>query len=255
MTALNLKLHAGGYVADLDQVMSVETPPATESFFPIGHGTLINLVTDHFAQTGMQVVNTVHGLAKEGARYFGLFQIENRDNPEYDVIIGLRNAHDHAFAAGLAVGSGVFICDNLAFSSEVKIARKHTRFIERDLPAMVAKGIAQITDHRVTQDQRIESYKNAGLSKKDAYSAVVEMLKVKAFPNVRVQDVVKEYDNPRYSEFTDENVWRLFNAVTTVCRPSMLESVARTRALHAICDKLSLFRRPSTIEGEFELAA
>jgi hypothetical protein len=28
----------------------------------------------------------------------------------------------------------VFVCDNLAFSGEIKIARKHTRFIVRDLP-------------------------------------------------------------------------------------------------------------------------
>ena len=38
----------------------------------------------------------------------------------------------------LALGSQVLVCDNLSFFGEVVLTRRHTRFIERDLPDFVA---------------------------------------------------------------------------------------------------------------------
>ena len=43
--------------------------------------------------------------------------------------------------AGLAVGAAVFVCDNLSFSGEVRLARKHTAHFERDLPQLVGRTI------------------------------------------------------------------------------------------------------------------
>ena len=60
---------------------------------------------------------------------------------DYGLVIGLRNSHDKSFPASIALGSGVFVCDNLAFSAEVTIARRHTRFIERDLPRVVHTAV------------------------------------------------------------------------------------------------------------------
>ena len=46
------------------------------------------------------------------------------------------------------MGSAVFVCDNLAFSAEVTIARRHTRFIERDLPRIVHTAVGRLADMR-----------------------------------------------------------------------------------------------------------
>ena len=53
---------------------------------------------------------------------------------DYCWVLGLRNSHDKTFPAGIVAGASVFVCDNLSFSGEIKFARKHTRFIVRDLP-------------------------------------------------------------------------------------------------------------------------
>src|SRR5262249_51585397 len=84
---------------------------------------------------GLHVVQEGHGLWRDGQRYFGLMEVRNGSNADdFGLVVGLRNSHDKSFPAALALGSRVFVCDNLAFSGEVKLSRKHTTYIWRDLP-------------------------------------------------------------------------------------------------------------------------
>jgi hypothetical protein len=40
------------------------------------------------------------------------------------------------------------VCDNLSFSGEVRLARKHTSRIEADLPALVNRAVGQLGELR-----------------------------------------------------------------------------------------------------------
>jgi len=74
-------------------------------------------------------------------------EIQNRkQNDDYTWVLGLRNSHDKTFPAGIVAGASVFVCDNLSFSGEVKFARKHTRFINRDLPQLVERSIGLLME-------------------------------------------------------------------------------------------------------------
>lgn len=121
----------------------------------------------------MRVVNQAHGLSPDGCRYFGLLQIAATEvswsrpqppTPDYTYVLGLRNSHDKRFPAAMVLGSQVFVCDNLAFSGEIKIERKHTRFIERDLPSLVGTGVSQLAERWHQQDARFAAYKQTELS-------------------------------------------------------------------------------------------
>jgi len=46
----------------------------------------------------------------------------------------------------------------------VTIARRHTRFIERDLPRVVHTAVGRLGDMRGQQDERIRTYKAMGLT-------------------------------------------------------------------------------------------
>lgn len=240
---LKLVLHAGGQAVDIERVYDVATPAPDGDHFPLAHSLLIDTVKNHFAESGLSIVHEQHALARDGLRYFGLLQIAG-DNPDYDLVVGLRNTHDRSYAAGFCVGSGVFVCDNLAFSSEVTLARRHTRFIERDLPKLVARGVGALVDHRQQQDQRLLAYKNAELDDKAAYAAIIKLLKSRAVVGTDVPKVVAQWDNPAYEDFAKErNVWRLFNAVTTAAKPGLGAVVGRTQALHGVCDALAMWKK------------
>ncbi len=134
----NLMIHAGAQRVDRDQLYaSVEKMPArTQTHTPIPHHVLLEQVARALKAAGYLLVNGAHALTPNGQRYFGLLELSNSaGGDDYSLVVGIRNAHDKRFPAGLAVGSSVFVCDNLAFSSEIVIARRHTRFINRDLPS------------------------------------------------------------------------------------------------------------------------
>jgi hypothetical protein len=106
------------------------------------------------------IVSEAHGLTHDGNRYFGMLQVVNgHGHEDYSMVVGVRNSHDRTFPAALALGSGVFVCDNLAFRGEVKLARKHTRFIDRDLPLLVNRAVGLLGAHRQGLDLQIAAYK------------------------------------------------------------------------------------------------
>ena len=235
----NLMIHTGGYHVEREQLDLVQTPAPLEDrgWFPIPHSVLLEQVSDALSNTGLQIVNQAHALAREGQRYFGLLELQAQDS-DYSTVVGLRNSHDMSFAAGLVVGSMVFVCDNLAFSGEIKLARKHTRFILRDLPQLTHVAIGRLTAVRERQDLRIAAYKNADLSVTQADHLLMEMARARVVNPTQILKVWDEYQNPRYAEHADFRgaAWGLFNAVTEVTKGRLTDAPRRGQALHGILD-------------------
>ena len=158
MRSLNLMLHSGGTAVDRETVNQVVTPRATKSWVPVAHGRLVDSLYDILPSYDLKIVEASHGLGHDGDRYFGLFQVASTvADSDYAMVFGLRNSHDKSFPAGICLGSGVFVCDNLSFSGEVNLGRKHTRFIERDLPSLFATSVGRLMSLRTQQDTRFEA--------------------------------------------------------------------------------------------------
>ena len=149
----NLMLHAGAKAVERGQLAKVNTPSRTETWVPIAHERLLTGVLDSLARNHMTLVNESHALGKDGLRYFGLLEVKNGNNADdFGLVIGIRNSHDKMFPAGLVVGAAVFVCDNLSFSGEIKLARKHTVHVERDLPQLIGRAMGQLTDQRANRN-------------------------------------------------------------------------------------------------------
>ena len=141
----NLLLHCGAHAVPRPQLATTPTPSPTRSWMPIPHEAFVGQVEDLLPHYGLKVVNEAHALTHDSARYFGLLEIQNGSNhPDYTWVLGLRNSHDQSLPAGLVAGSSVFVCDNLAFVGTVKVSRKHTRFILRDLPELAGNAIERL---------------------------------------------------------------------------------------------------------------
>ena len=74
------------------------------------------------------------------------------------------------------------VCDNLSFSGKVSLSRRHTRFIERDLPRVVSTAVGRLTDMRHAQDDRIAEYKATELVDSQAHDLVVRALDAGVVP-------------------------------------------------------------------------
>lgn len=232
----NLILHCGAHAVNREEVSVVRTPSPTDTWHPIPHTDLIQRVESTLAANKLRIGTVAHSLSHEGSRYFGLMEIVGR-NSEYCWVLGLRNSHDKMFPAGVVAGASVFVCDNLSFSGEVKLARKHTRHIARDLPTLVEQGIGRLMTKWHDQTLRIQAYQEKRLRDTTAHDLVIRATDVGVCSNRQIPIVLNEWRTPRHEEFKPRNAWSLFNAFTEALKNGNLNELPkRTEALHGLFD-------------------
>jgi len=249
---MKMMLHCGANEVERDMVDAVRTPKPSDHHYPIAHNRLIDDVQSRFCDNGYQILNQSHSLTADGMRYFGLMQVRQQpiwhgvtpaitqdDDRDTGLIVGIRNSHDKSFSASLVLGLGVFVCDNLSFDGEVKLARKHTRFIDRDLPSVVSRAVGQLTDQRQKQETRIAALQNTDCSDSEANDLIIDALDVRAITATEIPHVLQQWRSPRHPEFHDRNHWSLYNGITDVWRQKGIQAtsiVTRSQRLHGLVD-------------------
>jgi hypothetical protein len=199
---------------------------------------------DALNDVGLTVKQTVHALDREGRRYFGMMEAYTA-NEEFSTIVGLRNAHDKMFSAGLVIGAAVTVCSNLWFSGEIKLGRRHTAFIVRDLPLLIKDAVSKISAVTDKQEQRIAHYKATKMRHAKAHDVLVKALDEDVIVASKLPRVLKEWREPRHNEFTTDGFtfWRLHNAFTEVMKKThVFKLPAQTQRLNALMDRESGFQ-------------
>jgi hypothetical protein len=238
---LNLMLHCGAHAVERASVETAATPAATDTWHPIPHNQLLTQVESTLAGIGLNTNSEAHALGRDGDRYFGLLEVRNGVAQEdYSLVVGLRNSHDQSYPAGLVIGSGVFVCDNLSFSGEIKFSRKHTRYIQRDLPQLVQAAVGRLGEMRQSQDQRIEAYKAKRLADRDAHHLLIKLVDSGSLPVTRLPVALREYREPTHESFLVDGkrtAWTLMNGVTESLKGRNLDALPRrTQAMHGVLD-------------------
>jgi hypothetical protein len=130
-----------------EQLRDIQTPEATDSWWPVSHFDVVNTLTERAAACGLKIRSerfavldgTLHTPFNEptrlpGARIFGSVDfapIPGLEFPEGCApSAGLRNSHDKTFALSILSGARVFICENGVLSAEHVISRKDTSGID-----------------------------------------------------------------------------------------------------------------------------
>ena len=246
MKQLNLMTMCGSMKVNRDQIDNAELPEATKTHCPIPHGTLLEHVDANLECTGLAVINEAHAVSEDGQRYFGMLQVADKMDEELDfsTIVGLRNSHDKKFPAGIVVGSGVFVCDNLMFTGEIKVTRKHTSQILEHLPDMIYDAVGKVANVQGAQRERIKAYQEYELCDSEAHDIVVRALDEGAITSTKIPNVLAEWRDPRHQEFRDcgRTMWRLMNAFTEIMKPNesghgIFHLPKKTRALQSCLDR------------------
>lgn len=220
-----------------EELASVKTPEGTDSFHPIPHSHLVGIFREQLKEANLSVVSELHTLARYGQRYFGLFEIDmKKEGATSGTVVGLRNSHDKCFVAGICAGNAPFVCDNLCFSNEVTLGRKHTVNILRDLPRLVSLGIGRLTDLWNKHEQRVDRYKVTSIDNRDAHDIVIRSFRAGAISKTMIADVVDQWNEPAHADFKPRNLWSLHNAFTEVWKGNISAMRDRSSCLHGVLD-------------------
>jgi hypothetical protein len=220
-TVMSLMLHRGGWSATLADLAAVPVPEPTTSYHPVPYGRLVEEIKLHLPRFGLAVAREEYALAREGGQMFGVLSCRNgRPDQDYCLALGLRSSYDRSLSVGLVTGSRVFCCDNLAFSGEVTMHRKHTPNVFRDLPDLIYRMLSQVSSMRERTDGEIAAMKIRELTPPAAHHLMVEAIRASVLPASRLPKVIEAWEDPKHEEFTPRTAWSLFNAFTEVQKGS-----------------------------------
>jgi hypothetical protein len=106
-------------------LLGLPTPEPTHTHKPIAHAALVGVI-EAVGYRSLQVFEDQYAVSPDGMRMFGVLALNIEENG-VRVSIGVRNSHEKSCSAGITIGYGVFICDNLAFHGDFQtLTRKHT---------------------------------------------------------------------------------------------------------------------------------
>lgn len=236
-------LHCGGQIIERNALFGIETPRATDTWFPLPHRHLVEEVENQLTDAGFSLLGQTHAVSHDGHRYFGLLEVSQFGQmPEngHGWVVGLRNSHDKSFPAGLVAGTRVFVCDNLSFSGLIQIRRKHTRFAVRDLRQLTARAVGQLGERLIGMESRIAAYRNMRLNDSRAHDLVIRATDCRAITPTQIPEVLQHWREPAYEEFRPRNGWSLWNACTEALKSvNPHAAIVRCEALHGLFDGAS----------------
>lgn len=232
----NLMLHQGSHSVSRGELASSYTPSPTATWKPVPHLQVLQTVEKALLQRRITIMGQAHGLSHDGKRYFGLLEILSPTGSEISWVVGIRNSHDKAFAAGVVAGSQVLVCDNLCFSGEVCLARKHTGHIHADLPVIAEQAVDKMRGYWFLHRQRIDAYKQKRVTDTRAHDLVVRSVDAGVMANSYVPKVLQEWREPSHEAFVPRSLWSLQNAFTEVFKGRLDLLPERSQKLHEVLD-------------------
>lgn len=214
-----LMLHAGGRVATLDELRECATPQPVGRWHPVSHVRVLESVKETLAGAGYVVKAEKLGVARDGARFFGVLDLETPLAAGASLSVGVRNSVDKSFPLGFAAGSRVFVCDNLAFSAELMVRRKHTTNGMRAFGGAIAAAVASLTSFKQVEEERIRRMAERELTAAEASHIILSAYRRGIISTLQLPKVCVEWEEPRHDDFRPRTAWSLFNAFTEVLKP------------------------------------
>ena len=235
------------------EIYRSETPPETRTHCPVPHGKFVDQVKAALGFHKWDINSSEYGLypGKIGdvkypdASMFVIMNISKEGIQTGDggdeLALGIRNSHDKRFAAKVAVGLVVMVCENLDFYGEYVTGHKHTSNVNENLLPRIFGMISNIDGAHTDHAEQMELYRWRQISDTETHDIIVRCVDDKVFPWAYGEKVLKEFRNPRHEEFKDRNVWGFNNAVTEILKARNTRYLSdSTRKLHNLLGEVCL---------------
>lgn len=221
MASSTLVAHKGARIVDASELDQFPVPPATSTWYPVGHHQVVQEVTGRLGDAGFMVRRAQHAVMRGecgNARYFGTLDLESTLVQGVTLAVGIRNSMDKSLPLGFCAGSRVFVCDNLAFRSELLVNRKHTRNGQLRFAEAICQAVQQLSLFKEQESERIRCLQHAELKDDQADALLLRAFEQELVSHRLLPRIIQEWRSPSFPEFDERTRWSLLNAFTTVLR-------------------------------------
>jgi Domain of unknown function (DUF932) len=210
----DLMLHAGARQVSRTDLALVPTPEPTKSWFPVGHLAVIETVESFLDTAGFSIERSQYGLSRSDGRMFATLDLASPMTVGVKLSVGVRNSIDKSLPIGFCAGNRVFVCDNLSFSSELLVTRKHTRFGNDRFREAISLAVGKLGQFRAIETNRIARFQDLQLTDQRAESLILRAYESDLVSHLALPAIIQEWRRPSFEEFTPRTAWSLFNAFT-----------------------------------------
>jgi hypothetical protein len=221
-----LMVHTGGRQRTRDELATLPTPEATDTWKPVPHYELVESLIEVLTTHGITITREENATSgKDDARLFGVLDLVIPDVavPDFGMSLGIRGSNDRSLAIQATAGARVFVCDNLAFSGDsgtVVLKKKHTSGL--DLRKVVPPAIDLYLEKAGAFVVDIELMKTIELIDAKAKAHIFDAFAFeRPVTNRRMlPEVAHTYfrDDRQREWFPDRTLWSLNNAFTQVVK-------------------------------------
>lgn len=216
MSTSTLILHRGARQVPRSELDAVVVPQPTATWFPIGHAQVLDATIQTLNNASFEVTRTSLALSRDDARFFATLDLLSPVAAGVNLAVGVRNSIDRSLPISFCAGSRVFVCDNLSFSSEIVVARKHTKFGEVRFNEAICQAVQSLNQYRELEAARIRRFQSTELSADEADALLLRAYEQQLVGAPALSRVIEEWRQPSYEEFQPRTLWSLFNSFTTV---------------------------------------
>jgi len=207
--------HRGAREVTRDELARVACPAPQGNWRPVPHVDVLSNAEQALTAAGYGIDGTHLALSSDDARFFGTLTLRTPLSDGVNLAVGLRSSIDKSIALQWCCGSRVFVCDNLSFTAQTMITRKHTRFgIDRYQEA-ICKVVGDLTDYREYEAFRIREMQRREVTDEQAESVLLRAFEVGIIGPHALPVAIDEWRKPSFPQFAEtKNAWRLYNALT-----------------------------------------
>lgn len=216
MVTSTLLNHRGAREVTRAELVTVEPPPPTRTWYPIAHRAVLDAVWSTLEGAGLQIRQSRLSLSHDDARFFGTLDLSATINDDVALAVGIRNSTDQSFPIGFCCGQRVFVCDNLAFTSEIVVSKKHTRFGQERYLESLARAVQSLGQYRQSAALWIAQLQARELSDEAANSYLLQAYEREIIGIRLLPLVIDAWRHPPRDEYRPRTAYALFNCFTDV---------------------------------------
>lgn len=233
---MSLILHKGAELIEYDALKALPMPEPTATHIPIEHSFVVDIVCHMLQFHSHQVTERHLAVTPDGNEFFAVLTLKS-DYGDYVDQVGLRNSHSKKFSLGIAFGSRVTVCDNLAFLSSQVAQRKHTKKVRHELPMLISQMVEPLQLERERQHRVISRYKETPIGQQLFDHALMELYRQGVLNVTKIADVHEQWEHPAH-DWGEKTAWRLFNATTYSLTGKVAAEPHLTTTLHKVMDDI-----------------
>jgi len=213
-----MMVHCGGQNVALEELRGFTVPGETSSYVPVGHYDLAvdmaHVGAELLAPKGWGLEKEQYAVTRNGARFFGLHAYVREGENGMGLAVAFRNSYDKSMSVGIAFGSHVFICDNMALTGEMVTMRKHTTNLLKDLEAAIIQKFFQVAGGFAYLQKFRDRMGEVSVPMVDGYRMLGELIGTEVLTPTIGWAAMREWQKPNFEEFGGRDAWSLYNSCT-----------------------------------------